>query len=89
MTEIMAQPNFQILADAFTTVGQQCALFSNIPAVEQGQALLDIITEMRNEMRQLRNDIRTEITGLRTEVTGLRTEITAFRSEMTSRLDAE
>ena len=62
----MAQPDYQVLADAYTTVGQQYALFPNIPAVQQGQAVLDMITEMqnetRNEIRQLRNDVRTELT---------------------------
>ena len=43
----MAQPNFRQLANALITAADQCLLIPNMPAVDQGQILTDLVREFR------------------------------------------
>lgn len=85
-TQAMAQPDLARLANAFTVISNEVTLLSNIPAVQQGQNLLGVINEMRDEMRDEMRQFRTEVTAVRTEVKALRnevrTEVTALRTEV-------
>ena len=85
----MDQPNYQRLADAFTTVGQECALFPNIPAVNNSQTLIDVINELRDETRRTAAATTLHFNTLQAEIGTLRTDIGTLRTEITSRLDAK
>lgn len=53
MADPLIQPNYQRLANAFTTAGEECARLPNIPAINDSQNLIDIIGQLRNDIRMI------------------------------------
>ena len=77
------QPNFERISGAFiaasevfVTASQEIAHIPNIPALNNGQHLLDAI-----------NGLTRSVEGLRTEVASLRTEVTSLRTDMNSKFE--
>ena len=77
----MAQPNFQRVADGLTMVQEECRLVPNMPAPQQYQNLINLIGELRLEMRNTAAQTATQIADLRGDIANL-------RNDLTSRLDA-
>jgi hypothetical protein len=92
----MAQPDHEVLAGAWAIIAEQAPRFANIPALNHGQTLIDLIGGLRTEIGELhttlRNDIttlRNDITTLRDDITTLRVDVTTLRVDITTRLDAK
>lgn len=99
MAQPQPQPNYQRLADAFTAASEECSRLPNIPAINDSQTLVDLIGELRNEMRTgirtmstavatIQADIgimRTDITAIQADITIIRTDITAIHSRLDAR----
>jgi uncharacterized protein YlxW (UPF0749 family) len=84
------QPNFERISGAFiaasevfVTASQEIAHIPNIPALNNGQHLLDAINGLTRSVEGL----RTEVASLRTEVASLRTEVTSLRTDMNSKFE--
>lgn len=90
------QPNFErmqtsvqeMVRGAQNTV-REISLISNIPIVNQGNQIQQILiqmqsfqAEMRTDNRRFQEEMRGQINGLRTEIQELRTEINGLRVEM-------
>lgn len=65
------QPDFDIMADHLSEIAAHIRRCSSIPTVQGNKAILQAITEMRNELRrdiaELRTELRRDINELRTE----------------------
>ena len=84
----MAQPDFQILTNSLITTSQQLALLPNVPIINEGQAILASLTEIRNDMRGLREEVRVvreEVRVVRGEVRGLREEVRGIQTRLDGR----
>ena len=96
--KMMAQPNYQRLSECFAGAAQECALLQNIPAVSNSQALIDLIGELRLEMREtaevhteqfntFQRNITADIKSLQTDISALQTDITTLWTDITTRMD--
>jgi ABC-type uncharacterized transport system fused permease/ATPase subunit len=54
----MALPNYQHISSAFATLHHECSLIQNIPAITNNAALVELLHELRNEVREVRNEVR-------------------------------
>ncbi|KAK5109958.1 hypothetical protein LTR85_001803 [Meristemomyces frigidus] len=54
----LAQPDFGALAGQFHAAGDQLRLCANIPAVQQGNTILDALRQIQQEMRHWREEMR-------------------------------
>jgi hypothetical protein len=73
--------SIQSMGPAIQSVGTEIMKFQNIPAISQGNEILQAINQVANEVAGLRNDVaglRNEVAGLRNEVAGLRNSLTAM-----------
>jgi hypothetical protein len=91
MAQPQAQPNYQRLADAFTTASEECSRLPNIPAINNSQTLVDLIGQLRDEMGQLRDELRQSATRTTERFDSLQANITIIQTDISAihtRLDA-
>ena len=77
------QPNYQRLAEAFTTASEECSRLVNIPAVTASQTLVDLIGQLRDEMRQSATRTTERLDSLQTEMTTLRAAVSTVQADVT------
>ena len=73
----MATPNFERLSNGLMQAANECLLFPNIPAVRGTEALVELINQLREEIRQVSTRMTEQMTGLRNDITTMREDITA------------
>ena len=81
----MAQPNYQRLVDAFTAAAEECSRLPNIPAINDSQTLINLIGQLRDEMRLSATQTRERFDILQAEITILRTDVTAIHTRLDAR----
>ena len=92
----MAQSNCQRVTGALNVPAEESAHLANVPAVNNGQALIDVIGELRAEIYQTTaqttqrmNMLQNSITAIETSVTALQTSITTLQTDFANRMDAK
>ncbi|RCI11097.1 hypothetical protein L249_7181 [Ophiocordyceps polyrhachis-furcata BCC 54312] len=85
MENSLEQPDFPLAVSSLVTLTKQVSLCQNLPSVNEGRRLADVLDGLQRSVEGLRTDVeglRTEVQGLRTEVQGLRTEVQGLRTEV-------
>ncbi|KAM4054984.1 hypothetical protein HRG_005798 [Hirsutella rhossiliensis] len=59
MEHPLEQPDFPLAVRSLETLTEQVARCQNLPAVDGGLRLAQVLAEMRNDMRDMRNEMRT------------------------------
>lgn len=85
----LEQPNFQQIAERLVAVGKELSLCANMPAMQQGQAIIDAINALDRDLRQEMQELRQEIRELRQEmgehIGGIHKRLDKFTLEMRAR----
>ena len=92
-----AQPDIAKISEAFAissaahaTASKEISLMTNLPALNEGQRLYNIIERLSASVDALTTEVgtlRTEVGILRTEVGSLRTEVGTLRIDMNARFE--
>ena len=75
MAQPQAQPNYQRLADAFTAASEECSRLPNIPAINNSQTLVDLIGQLRDEMRQSATRMTERFDSLQADISAIHTRL--------------
>ncbi len=93
-----AQPDFQGLSQAFVdsananaAASREIVLLANIPAINNGQRLFEVVQRLATSVDNLTNTVNTLVTDvntLRAEVNTLRADVNTLRADVNTRFDS-
>ena len=69
------QPNFQRAVEHLTAFTEEVALCGNIPAIQQGNQILDAIRGLEQRMEQRLTQMEQRLTRMETSIAGLVTNV--------------
>ena len=72
----MAQPDYERLSNGLIQAANECILLPNIPALRGAQGLVDLINELREEIRQVSTKMIEQTTVLHNDISTLHVDIT-------------
>ncbi len=74
----MEQPNPAEIATAFGVLHQQMPLLVNLPAMQQGQAILNAIQGVRDDVQAVKDDVQ----ALKDDVQAVKDDVQAVKDDI-------
>ncbi len=80
----LPQPNFGRIAQMHVELSTELEKCQNIPAVHQGNEILQALQQLQNQLQTRFDQMQDNITGLRNEVGDLRGEINTIKTRLSA-----